>query len=172
MPRKGPKMDKNDEIVFEKATKSQYSSTLYKQLKRDKKLDKFIMALQICGLRNYSISETCKFLSKVFPTYVRGKGLNTRTLANMLDFYPELGEAYGFSLDFAKFAVFENARRIAETTDDIGDIKTFNEMYDDGTFLYVRDKDDVNEQEGSNAITEVRIFNSRIKGEGDGDIKC
>ena len=162
VPRYGPKIDDDDLAIFKKATQSQYSSTLYEQLKRDKKLERFICALQVCGSRNYSLRKTCEYITKLFPSYCRGKGLHPRTLADMISFYPELEEAYGFSKDIGAMAAYNRAKAIAETTDDINDIKLFNEMYDDGSLLYIRpDTRDASNEDGGGVVTEVNIFNSR-----------
>lgn len=167
MGRKGPLIEQDDLEIFRKAVKSQYSSTLYEQLDRDKRLDRFICALQTCGLRNLSLSDTCKYITKLFPSYVRGKGLNPKTLANMISFYPELDDAYGFSTDTGAMAAYNRALALAETTESIADIKVFNEMYDSGDMLYNKDTKDDNEDVGV-PVTQVNYINSRIESDDNG----
>lgn len=155
MGRKGIIVDNDDEIIFKKATKSQYSSVLYEQLKKDKRLDRFIAALQACGVRNLSLNDTCKYLTKLFPSYCRGKGLNPKTLATMISFYPDLEEAFGFSADIGAMMVYNRAKALAETTEDMGDIKLFNEMYDSGDMVYIREekeKEDASNDKGNTSI--------------------
>lgn len=150
-----------DVEVFKKATNSQYSSTLYKQLKKDKRLDRFIAALQTCALRGMSLSAACKYLTLLFPSYVRGKGLNPKTLADMIAFYPELDDAWGFSTDVVQMSTYNRARALAETAEDIEVIEKFNDMYDNGTMLYIRKNKEKNSEDSTNAITQVNLFNGR-----------
>lgn len=162
MGRKGPKIEKTDELIFKKATKSQYSSTLYNQLKRDKRLDRFIAALEVCGLRGYSLKQTCEYISKLFPGYVRGRGLLPKTLADMIAFYPDLNDAYGFSMGVNEMLVHKRALALAEVTDDIDVIKKYNEMYSQGDSIYVREVKESDSGENSNSgTTQINFFNSR-----------
>ena len=150
-----------DVNIFEKDTNSQYSSTLYKQLERDKRLDRFIVALQTCASRGMSLNEACKYLTTLFPSYVRGKGLNPKTLADMIAFYPELDDAWGFSTDIVQMTAYNRAKALMETTDDIDVIGKFNDMYDKGDMLYIRKEDDKGGDGDNSNITQVNLFNSR-----------
>lgn len=150
-----------DTNIFKKATNSQYSSTLYKQLERDKRLDRFIVALQTCALRGMSLSEACKYLTTLFPSYVRGKGLNPKTLGDMIAFYPELDDAWGFSTDIVQMTAYNRAKALMQTTDDIEVIGKFNEMYDKGDMLYIREEKDSEKSGSSDNVTQVNLFNSR-----------
>lgn len=151
----------DDDIdIFKKATSSQYSSTLYDQLVKDKRIDKFIQALQVCALRNLSLSKTCEYITFLFPSYVRGKGLNPKTLSNMISFYPELEDAWTFNSDLVKVAAFNRAKALMEITDDINVIDKFNKMYDDGSMLYIREQKDG--EQDSNCGVNVNLFNSRM----------
>lgn len=162
MGRKGPKIEENDELIFKRATNSQYSSTLYNQLKKDKRLNKFIAALEVCGLRGMSLRQSCEYLSKLFPGYVRGKGLLPKTLAEMIAFYPDLNEAFGFSMDVNEMLVHKRAMTLAETTDDIDIIEKYHKMYSDGNCLYRKEEKVETSPEGGNTSgTQINFFNSR-----------
>lgn len=150
-----------DKDIFKRATNSQYSSTLYKQLERDKRLDRFIVALQTCALRGMSLSEACKYLTVLFPSYVRGKGLNPKTLGDMISFYPELEDAWGFSTDIVQMTAYNRAKALMETTDNIEVIGKFNEMYDSGDMLYIRESKDNEKSDSGDNVTQVNLFNSR-----------
>lgn len=164
MGRKGPSsIDEDDALIFRKAVPSQYKSVLYEQLKKEKRLDRFKQALQMCGLRNLSLTESCEYLSKLFPGYVRGKGLNRKTLGEMIGFYPDLSDAYGFSYDIGAMATYNRAKLLAETTDVISDIDLFNRMYDKGDLLYIREsKNGASESGNLDSADTVKTINKLL----------
>lgn len=160
----------DDDIdVFKAATKTQYESDLYKQLKKNKQLDRFISALQLCALRGMKLTETCRQLSNLFPSFVRGSGLNPGTLSSMIAFYPDLEEAWGFSSDIVQMLIYNKAKKLVEMSDYIGDIEKFNKMYDSGDLLYIREQAESNSKSSDNDDTDiigkVDISNSRLGGE-------
>ena len=157
----GKKIDDNDIEIFKSAVNSQYSSVLYKQLKRDKRLDRFICALQLCAVRCMSLTETCKQLTMLFPSYMRGKGLNVKTLTDMISFYPDLEDAWSFSADLVKMQAFNKATDIMMGTDDIGVVDKFNNMYDDGNLLYIRESNE-KFSDSQSADNKVVLYNSRV----------
>lgn len=128
--RKPRDISEKDKSVFSEAVQSQKKSDLYKQLNKEKRLERFIDVLSLCGQRNLSMTETCKELSRYFPSYVRGKGLDPRTLRDMMALHSDIEEAWTFNRDLHDMRVYRNATRIATTTDLLSDIKLYNEIYD------------------------------------------
>lgn len=161
----GKNFDLKDEDIeiFKKAASSQYSSTLYNQLKKDRRLDRFIEVLSVCGARNMSLTETCKVLTRHFPSYVRGKGLLPKTLAGMIEFYPDLEEAWSFNKELYELRAFKNASIIIDVTDSIDDIKKFHEMYSDGDFLYNKGGTEENvKSENTVGGVQVNVYTGEI----------
>lgn len=166
MPSRYVKIKDEDEKVFKKSVKSQSRSQLYEQLKKEKRLDRFIEVLAICGQRNFSLKDTCAVLTRYFPSYCRrGSGLDPRTLSTMIKLYPEVEEAWTFSKDIRMMRSFINASRIAETTDSMEEVVKFHENFDDtGMGLYRGKEEESSSEEG---VTQINIFNSRSEDDID-----
>ena len=69
-------------------------------------------------------------------------------------------DAWGFSTDIVQMTAYNRAKALMETTDDIDVIGKFNNMYDKGDMLYIRE--DKNSESGENGdnVTQVNFFNS------------
>ncbi len=157
-----------DEQIFKRAVSSQYESTLYNQLKRDGRLARFKVALQVCGARGMTLTQSCAYLTKLFPSYARGKGLMPKTLGSMISFYPDLEEAFGFCTDINSMKVYNRALVLAEEAESLSDIDQFNRMYDNGDMLYIRDEAKTEEEGVQDTSTEINFIINKTDTEKDG----
>lgn len=131
----GKKMDEDDAKVFESAVRSQYNSVMYNQLKKDRQLPRFLNSLRVCSKMGFTLKETCDYITRVFPSYCRGKGLNPKTLADIISFYPDVEAAWGFCKEEVLMSAFVKAADLVQMTEDMGDIKTFMGMFDTDNFV-------------------------------------
>lgn len=164
MARKGTYLHDDDIEIFRKSVGSQYKSDLYERLKKEGRLDRFIDVLSLCGQRNMNLSETCRVLTKYFPSYCKQgktKGLNPKTLSTLIKFYPDIEEAWTFNKELSMMSSFINASRIAGTTNDMDVVLKFHEAFDDTDLGLYRRKDEDSSGGKSDGVTQVNIYNSR-----------
>lgn len=134
-------LEDDDLKLLKKAVPSQYTSEIYESLKKDKRLDRFLQALSICALKNMKLRQACEYLSRLFPGYVRGKGLNPATLSKMILRYKDVADAWGFTTDTALLVAFNRASKLSEASEKIDEIILFHKTYDKNG-LFIRDEKD------------------------------
>jgi hypothetical protein len=159
---KDNKVDINKEI-YEKAVVTQYNSNIYKNLQKDGRVDKFIMAIKLCSFQNFSKKATCNYLSKLFPTYFKGGKLHENTFNKLLERYPDIRNAWQQKRELDLFVAYAKSLELVEKTEELRDAIKFIETFDtNGIFI---SKDESKLEKGMEELV-VNYTNSRLQKEG------
>jgi len=117
----------------ETACKSVVVSELYTKLQTDNRLDRFLALIQYCSSEGKTVDQLIEFLFKTLPGYLNSRDFNATIFKAMCKNHSDVSAAWGFGClgDAINMTMIKNrAVQIAMETKDIGQIKTFKEMYD------------------------------------------
>lgn len=112
--------------------KSQVYNALYDKLKKDGRLDRFIAVVQYCSMSGLDIKDSVQVLVKSFPSYIDEKDLTVDCLNDMIKNYSDISIAWGYGSlgdEIAQIIVKNKALKIVENTDNMEDIRAYQEMF-------------------------------------------
>lgn len=112
--------------------KSQVYNALYNKLKKDGRLDRFIAIVQYCSMSGLDIEDSIKVLVKSFPSYINEKDLTVDCLKDMIKNYNDISVAWGYGSlgdEISQIIVKNKALRIVEKTDNMEDIRAYQELF-------------------------------------------
>jgi hypothetical protein len=112
--------------------KSQVYNALYDKLKKDGRLDRFIAVVQYCSMSGLDIKDSVQVLVKSFPSYIDEKDLTVDCLNDMIKNYSDISVAWGYGSlgdEISQIIVKNKALKIVENTDNMEDIRAYQEMF-------------------------------------------
>ena len=112
--------------------KSQVYNALYDKLKKDGRLDRFIAVVQYCSMSGLDIKDSVQVLVKSFPSYIDDKDLTVDCLTDMIKNYSDISIAWGYGSlgdEISQIIVKNKALKIVENTDNMEDIRAYQEMF-------------------------------------------
>lgn len=112
--------------------KSQVYNALYDKLKKDGRLDRFIAVVQYCSMSGLDIKDSVQVLVKSFPSYINEKDLTVDCLKDMIKNYNDISVAWGYGSlgdEISQIIVKNKALRIVEKTDNMEDIRAYQELF-------------------------------------------
>lgn len=112
--------------------KSQVYNALYNKLKKDGRLDRFIAVVQYCSMSGLDIKDSVQVLVKSFPSYINEKDLTVDCLKDMIKNYNDISVAWGYGSlgdEISQIIVKNKALRIVEKTDNMEDIRAYQELF-------------------------------------------
>lgn len=112
--------------------KSQVYNALYDKLKKDGRLDRFIAIVQYCSMSGLDIKDSVQVLVKSFPSYINEKDLTVDCLKDMIKNYSDISIAWGYGSlgdEISQIIVKNKALRIVEKTDNMEDIRAYQELF-------------------------------------------
>lgn len=112
--------------------KSQVYNGLYSKLKKDGRLDRFIAVVQYCSMSGLDIEDSVQVLVKSFPSYINEKDLTVDCLKDMIKNYNDISVAWGYGSlgdEISQIIVKNKALRIVEKTDNMEDIRAYQELF-------------------------------------------
>ena len=112
--------------------KSQVYNALYDKLKKDGRLDRFIAVVQYCSMSGLDIKDSVQVLVKSFPSYIDEKDLTIDCLTDMIKNYSDISIAWGYGSlgdEISQIIVKNKALKIVENTDNMEDIRAYQEMF-------------------------------------------
>lgn len=112
--------------------KSQVYNALYDKLKKDGRLDRFIAVVQYCSMSGLDIKDSVQVLVKSFPSYIDEKDLTVDCLNDMIKNYSDISIAWGYGSlgdEISQIIVKNKALKIVENTDNMEDIRAYQEMF-------------------------------------------
>ena len=112
--------------------KSQVYNALYDKLKKDGRLDRFIAVVQYCSMSGLDIKDSVQVLVKSFPSYIDEKDLTVDCLTDMIKNYSDISIAWGYGSlgdEISQIIVKNKALRIVEKTDNMEDIRAYQELF-------------------------------------------
>lgn len=110
-------------------------SDIYKALDEQKRLEKFLWAVELCSTKDFDIAETVDVLVQSLPSCNLEGKLTEDTFKQMIAWHHDVADAWTCGLygsDIDRMRVRRNATTIATTTRKMDDIKTWEELYGSG----------------------------------------
>lgn len=133
--------------------KSQVFNELYRKLRDEGRLSRFIATVQYCSMSGLSINDAVDVIIKAFPGYISKKEFTVACFNDMLQNYSDVAVAWGYGPigdEISNIIIKNKALSLIEKTEKMEDIQIYNSIFNSvGT----------SEKEGNSSKETVINFN-------------
>lgn len=112
--------------------KSQVFNELYKKLRNEGRLSRFLATVQYCSMSGLDITDAVDMISKAFPGYINAKEFTVDCFNDMLKSYSDVASAWGYGPvgdDISNIIIKNKALSLIEKTDKMEDIEIYNSIF-------------------------------------------
>lgn len=112
--------------------KSQVFNELYKKLKDEGRLSRFLATVQYCSMSGLSINDVVDTIIRAFPGYINEKEFTVDCFNDMLRNYSDVACAWGYGPigdEISNIVIKNKALSLIEKTDRMEDIEIYNSIF-------------------------------------------